>query len=400
MATRKPSRSAQREALLEAARAITLPSQIDVCVIGGGAAGLVAAINAAEQGAKTVLLERNLECGHTILATGGGRCNFANHDLAPSHYNNPGFVEAVVGEDFLGRVLRFFRASGLTWCEEEGRLYPASLAAGSVRDVLVARARRAGVILACGREVQKIKQSVDGWMVGISGPSKDETLRSNTVVLAAGGRSDSFGLRLNTHPYGPILCPLACTGLPFVRLDGQRARAELRLLRHGRELARERGELLFRSYGLSGICVFNLSRFAEAGDEILLDLAPSLEESQLIYLAERAGSLAGVVSPQIAAALEDIGIDAAQIKALPCRVSNLAQTDHAQVTRGGFATSGFDPTTLAAVTLPGIFACGEALDVDGPCGGYNLAWAWASGQVAGSSAAAWAMEPKARNVLI
>ena len=396
MAGRRPSRSKRREALLEAACATVLPAHADVCVVGGGAAGLVAAICAAEAGARTVLVERNLECGRAILATGGGRCNFANRDLAPSHYNDPAFVEAAVGEDFLGRVLRFFRASGLAWTEEEGRLYPASFSAASVRDVLVARARRAGVVSACGREVQALKQADCGWRLSMAGPSGKERLAAGAVVLAAGGKSGSFGLLLNAHPTTPALCPLACSGLPFKKLDGQRARAELRLMRHGTEVTRERGELLFRSYGVSGICAFNLSRYAEPGDGLVLDLAPALDASQLDYLSERAGSLVGIVSPQIAVVLADAGIAPEGLKALRCTVTGLAETEKAQVTRGGLATSCFDPTTLAAVTLPGVFACGEGLDIDGPCGGYNLAWAWASGQVAGASAVAWATDPESR----
>lgn len=396
MPARKPTRAAQREALLAEARAVALPAHADVCVVGGGAAGLVAAITSAEAGARTVLLERGLECGRTILATGGGRCNFANRDLACARYNNPGFVEAVVGDDFLGRVLRFFRASGLAWAEENGWLFPASFSAGSVRDVLLARARRAGVIIACGREAQEIKQVKSGWQPSLAGPSGEEQLVTGAVVLAAGGKSGAFGLLLNAHPAKPILCPLACAGLPFKKLDGQRVRAEAHLKRRGSEVARERGELLFRSYGVSGICAFNLSRHAGPGDELVLDLAPTLDASQLAYLAKRADSLAGIVSPQIAATLTASGIAPEGLKELRCTVTGLAETEKAQVTRGGLATSAFDPATLSAVTLPGIFACGETLDVDGPCGGYNLAWAWASGQVAGASAAAWAMDPERR----
>ena len=397
MSARPTSRTARREALLAQARATELAAHVDVCVVGGGAAGLVAAITAAEQGARTVVVERDLECGRTILATGGGRCNFANRDLAAAYYNNPGFVEAVVGDDFLGQVLRFFRASGLAWCEEEGRLYPASLSAASVRDVLLAHAERAGVVLACARRVTGVDHACGAWRVTTDGPLGEENLNAESVIFSSGGGIALDESLLPVTDPQPILCPIACTGLPFGKLDGQRVRAELRLVRDGSEIVRERGELLFRPYGLSGICVFNLSRAALAGDTILLDLAPELEMSQLDYLVGRAGSLAGVVSPQIAAALVEAGFGAADIKALPCTVLGLTETDHAQVTRGGFVTSSFDPATLAAVTLPGIFAAGEALDIDGPCGGYNLSWAWVSGQVAGASAAAWATDREARN---
>ena len=396
MAARQPSRTQRREALLAKARALTLPSNVDVCVVGGGAAGLVAAITSAEQGARTVVVERDLECGRTILATGGGRCNFANRDLSAAYYNNPGFVEAVVGDDFLGQVLRFFRASGMAWCEEEGRLYPASLSAASVRDVLLARAKRAGVVFACARRVTGVESADNAWRIRTDGPLGAESFEAEAVIFASGGGSALDEPLLALREARPVLCPLACSGLPFDTLDGQRVRAELRLMRDGTEVTRERGELLFRAYGLSGICAFNLSRFAEAGDCVEIDLAPALDESQIAFLAERADSLAGVVSPHIAAALGEAGFGVTNVKSLSCTVLGLAETEHAQVTRGGFATSGFDPATLAAISQPGIFAAGEALDIDGPCGGYNLSWAWVSGWVAGVSAAAWATDPEAR----
>lgn len=396
MSARPLSRLARREALLAQARTVDLPGRMDVCVVGGGAAGLVAAITAAEQGARTVVAERDLECGRTILATGGGRCNFSNRDLSASRYNNPGFVEAVAGDDFLGQVLRFFRASGLAWCEEEGRLFPASLSAASVRDVLLARAERAGVTLACARKVIRVTDADGAWQMDTDGPLGKESFAAKAVIFATGGGIALDEPLLPMVETRPVLCPLACSSLPFEALDGQRVRAELCLLRDGTEIVREAGELLFRSYGLSGICAFNLSRFAEAGDGIVLDLAPTFDESQIDYLVSRAGSLAGIVSPQIASALTNAGFGAADIKSLGCRVEGLAETEHAQVTRGGFAVSCFDPATLAAVALPGIFAAGEALDIDGPCGGYNLSWAWVSGQVAGTSAAVWATDPEAR----
>ena len=149
---KKPSRAQRKEALAAAAAAVKVPERCDVAVIGGGAAGLVAATVAAEAGASVVVYERELECGRTILATGNGRCNFANEDLDAERYNDPAFVRAVCGDAWLSDVLGFWRGCGLAWTSEGGRLYPASLQAASVRNVLLERCRRAGVVLACGRE--------------------------------------------------------------------------------------------------------------------------------------------------------------------------------------------------------------------------------------------------------
>lgn len=384
-ANRQGTRSRRRQAALDAAARVQVPGRVDVCVVGGGAAGLAAAVTAAEAGARTLVLERQPECGRTILATGGGRCNFANRDLAPACYNDPTFVEAVVGDDFLGQVLGFFRSCGMAWTEEQGRLYPLSLSAASVRHVLLARARAAGAVLAPGREVIRAGRDEGLLRVWFEGPGGVESsVGASCLLLASGGGDALHGVRLNRHPTRPALCPIACTGLPFARLDGQRVRAEARLMRRGREVTREQGEFLFRDYGLSGIAAFNLSRHVQTGDLLELDLVPSLEAEQVSYLAGRAGSLAGMLAPQVAEALEQEGLDPKHAR---LTVRGLAQTELAQVTRGGYATSGFDPATLAAASQPGVFAAGEALDVDGPCGGYNLAWAWASGIVAGRSAA-------------
>ena len=143
-AGRGPSRLARERELAAQAQAVQVPAQVDVAVIGGGASGLAAAITAAEAGARVVIIERALECGRSILATGGGRCNLANANLSAERYRHPGFVSAVCGERFLPDVLGFFSACGLAVAEEEGgRLYPVTREASSVREVLVARADRA-----------------------------------------------------------------------------------------------------------------------------------------------------------------------------------------------------------------------------------------------------------------
>ncbi|MBQ9058746.1 MAG: aminoacetone oxidase family FAD-binding enzyme [Atopobiaceae bacterium] len=404
-------RSARKRELEKAAAAVVLPESCDVCVVGGGAAGLVAAIAAAEADARVVVVERELECGRTILATGGGRCNFANRQLSPERYNNPEFVHAVCGESWLDDILEFFAASGLAWTEEEERLYPTSMQAASVREVLLARAQRAGVILACGRTAQALELlacedsspkearwelQLDSELLGKA------TIRSHCVILASGGKACPSGHDLASSEALPVLCPLAADGLPFSQLDGRRARVAASLMRNGHCVASERGELLFRDYGVSGIVVFDLSRFAQAGDTLVLDLVPDVSAEQLEKLCQAAGSAAGIVDPIIAEVLwgnarqnsfgeERLSFDAqtlaSQMKALSCTVRSRYETEHAQVMRGGLVTASFDPESLMARSRPGLFACGEALDIDGACGGFNLAWAWKSGLVAGNNAA-------------
>lgn len=406
---KKPSRAELRERALAAASAVGVPAACDVVVAGGGASGLVAAIAAAEAGARTCVLEQDLECGRKILATGNGRCNFANEDLDAARYRNGAFVAATAGPRWLDEVLGFFAASGLAWASEEGRLYPLSRQAASVRNVLLARARRAGVTLAPARKVTSVAPAADGWKVSFSPAAPGEKgapqaggITARAVVMAAGGGSElAHGLGLSTVAEGPVLCALACepenNGLELALVDGRRAHAHVRLLRGGSELWTEDGEVLFRPWGLSGICVFDLSRRAETGDVISLDLTCGMTDARL-EMAAAAGTADGVIDPQVAAALGAVGGNPAsalaalrQARDLRFLVTARAETKRAQVTRGGLDVTGFFPETLECAGQPGLFACGEALDVDADCGGFNLAWAWRSGQVAGASAAALAL---------
>ncbi len=392
---RKTSRGKLRAAQLDAARHVTVPPSVDVCVIGGGAAGLSSAIEAAERGAKVVVLEQAPTCGRTILATGNGRCNLVNVHLDSSLYNDPRFVEDVTGDSWLNDVRTFFLESGLIWEEEsEGRCYPLSRQAASVRNVLLARAQRAQAVLAPARTVRKVKRDGEGFVVSVAEEWEgggQAALHATCVVVATGGGVSSTceGLGLESTPFEPMLCPLACEGQRLAELDGRRAQARAILMRNGKEVASQRGEVLFRTYGLSGIAVFNLSRHAQPEDDLVLDLLPTVDLEQARSLTTH--MLDGLLDPVIAQSLTAVTNTSTEAVAMAKRlrysVLGITETERAQVRRGGLRTGQFDPTTLETTAIPGLFACGEALDVDGPCGGYNLAWAWKSGMVAGASAA-------------
>lgn len=442
----KASSRAQKHARLRMRAHQTLvPAHTDVCVIGAGAAGMVAGICAAEAGARVVVLETKLEAAQTILATGNGRCNFANVSLAPKYYNHPEFVAEVCGASWLEDILQFWRECGLRWSLEDDRLYPLSRQAASVRNVLLTRAARAGVIVACGRKVEHIalEKSFEGKQRALETPVQtnaelrinfiDQTSDTNTeqsltakaVISAVGGGAAAGIARdmgLQELPYSPVLAPLACHDSPLAALSGRRSEVIAQIYHGEFPQMRERGEVLLRDYGISGIVCFDLSRYAEAGDIVTLDFAPDCNLSELRQIADPTlsgklidGCLDGVLDPLIAQSLiqlaregwtfeGDTRADApsaetqsdplsyalALTKAFPLRIAGIAHPELAQVTRGGLAVDQFERRTLAALSVPQLFACGEALDIDAACGGFNLAWAWKSGMVAGEGAARYA----------
>ena len=428
-----PSRNMLRRQRIRTAMRVEVPESCDVCVVGGGAAGLAAGIAAAHAGASVVVLEAGLECGLSILATGNGRCNLTNADLSPEHYNDPAFAGAVMGDVALEDITGFFEECGLLMHQSgDGRFFPRSLQAASVRNVLLERARREGVVLAAARPVVRVTPVegasrnsagdvlAQGTRCGLSPTESlqapdaeasrfevgygllpldrdaefvaDRTLAARSVVLATGGvNTQAIDLpELERTPLEPVLCPLACSHLPWgSMLAGRSVPCSLAILREGEEVFREVGTLLFRKYGISGIVTFDASRVAREGDEAVIDLLPECSEQWLRERLARLGTaaLSGLIDPEVAEVLTDIarGTDelVGLVKRLTYRVVGPAEPEHAQVMRGGLATSGFSPATLESKRVPGLYACGEALDVDGACGGYNLSFAWLSGIRAG-----------------
>ena len=420
-----------------------------VAVIGGGAAGLAAAIAAAQAGARITVHEARERVGQKLLATGNGRCNLTNTRVAPAAYNAPAFVAPALAQHGCEEMRTWFAQLGLLTVEErEGRVYPLSNTANSVLDVLRAACARLGVQVLTGQRVQRIA---------------DVAADADAVVVACGGGSTllaSAGHAL--VPAQPVLCSLACDVQPLRGLAGVRARAQVSVLAGdvadgtaaggapansavGAVRFREAGEVQFKDYGVSGVVVFDASRFARPGDVLAFDFMPQLAQEELAaLLAQRlqalaaggvatGGELAGVASgglavvcgpaadgsavggvpptyEQLLCGMWHTRVNAAVLRAAGCKPSAPADAvalagiaraakglraqvkgpgdvKHAQVTRGGAELAQFDAATLQSRLQPGLYAAGEALDVDGRCGGYNLHWAWASGRVAGACAA-------------
>lgn len=406
-----------------------------LAIIGGGAAGLAAAVTAARElrmlgvPGDVAVYEADERVGRSILATGNGRCNFSNARIDAGAYRNAAFVGSALGALTAGSdpVHAFFEDLGLVWREEgEGRLYPLANKATSVLDVLRAASADFGVREACGRRAVRLDvPDRPGGRFHIR--FADGTVgHADAVVLATGGRTvrELLPEGIGFAAARPVLGPLR-TATDVVRhLNNLRVRCAVTLAGpDGAPKAREAGELLFRDYGVSGIAVFNLSRFAEPGDRLLVDLLPQMPEGDcagFLHARRRRLSadgrplsretfLRGMLLPAVArAVLEEAGLApgallakrdvpalAAALKAFPLEVRGIGDERQCQVRRGGADVAAFDPRTLEARAVPGLHVVGEALDVDAPCGGYNLHWAWASGILAGRAAAARLMGPEA-----
>lgn len=396
-----------------------------IAIVGAGAAGLAAAIAGARTGAEVTLLERGERVGRKILASGNGRCNLTNVCVTAEAYNRPEFVEPVLTESPCEVVRAFFGDLGLmTYADNEGRVYPTTNSANSVLDVLRLECGHLGVEERLGFPAARVRQA-GGAAAGFEvdgGEGGSETVSADAIVIATGGGAAGLLGELGHELVAtePLLCPIATSTSPIRGLSGVRLACSASLLdAEGAVLDTERGELLFRDYGVSGIMVFDLSRFLDGARTLAIDFFPDIPAEQFsAYLRERRDRLGwrsagefldGILHSRVSAAVlrvagpapstpgAELPIDALAgvLKGFQLRVEGKGDIKQAQVTRGGAAVDGFDPRTLESLLVPGAFAAGEVLDVDGRCGGFNLHWAWASGIAAGVAAGVSAAETAA-----
>ena len=394
-----------------------------VCIIGGGAAGMMAAVTAADCGHQVTLLERQARVGRKLMATGNGRCNLTTRHAAPQHYHSEDrdFCTYALSAFDVDATLDWFAGHGLvTVTEESGRVYPYSNMAGSVLDVLRYALERGDIDLRAGCPVTRIRRRGDGFTV----ETEQGSFAADKVILCAGGAAgskvggvmDGYQLAKHLGHHRTALYPSLVqikTDPTYPRaLKGVKAEARVRILRGHEVLAENRGEILFTEYGISGPAVFEISRAAATGGDGLsvpLDFLPGWDDGATMHwLTQRrdgaatreAGTLlsgtlhsrlgqmvckaAGFTSQSAHTLTDrDLARIAAQLRGFMLEVQGVCGFDQAQVTAGGLRTDEFDPQTMESRLVPGFYACGEVLDVDGDCGGYNLQWAWSSGHLAG-----------------
>lgn len=383
-----------------------------IAVIGGGASGLAAALSAAQEAAfheadlDVVVFEAADRIGKSILASGNGRCNFSNSSVVAEDYYHADFVRKSFAALPAVDVLSFFQDAGLLWrTESEGRLYPLTNKASSVLDVLRFALQDREVGVECRRKVLAVVPVKSQFMLSFE---DERTAFFDAVIVACGGNIARSLLPTRYYYYNtePLLGPLTTNTEPIRGLNNIRARCRLTCGDTSQE-----GEVQFRDYGISGIVTFDLSRFVRSGDKISIDFFPSFTKEEILgMLKERFVRLQGRIAiefcagmlqrPLALAVLRAAGIKAEEemretsisalahaIKEFSLEVNGIEDYRQCQVRRGGFDVESFNPSTLESLTDPGLFLVGEALDIDGPCGGYNLHWAWTSGILAGRNAA-------------
>lgn len=398
----------------------------DIVIIGAGASGLMAAISACENGSNTVtVLERQSRVGRKILSTGNGRCNLTNTNCKAENYHgqDAGFAMGAIEAFPPTKVIEFFRSIGLLTTQEYGgRVFPKSGFAGSVLDVLRNCCQRNEVTIKTDFTVTALTKAANG---GFNISSDCETLRADKVIVACGGVAGSKlgGVRDGYEILKSLghECTKLYPALTQIRtasdypkaLKGVRANAALMLKNSGSTIFENCGEVLFTDTGVSGTAVFEASRFASAppfADEIVLDFLPDMSESDVqAYLVsqkrnfahiEKNRALTGAVHPRLGMMIckiaqvgsadmcenlsrSEIGRLIDTVKGFKLKITGVSGFESAQVTAGGISTHKFCPETLESQIIKNLYACGEVLDIDGDCGGYNLQWAWASGALAG-----------------
>ncbi len=417
---------------------------IDIAVVGGGAAGLMAAISAATEcknnniNCKVVVLEGNPKVGKKLLATGNGRCNLSNNNIAPQRYFGDVNLASELFEKYSCEfVLNQFKSMGLlTLADSEGRVYPYNKQASAVVDVLSHRCEELGVD--CILEFNCFSIIKSGCYFVLKS-SDGRELKARKCILSTGGLAspkhssshDGYEILKNlghtvTKTY-PALVQLRTDDKFIKTLSGVRSSASVKLYFGEKLLTKESGEILFADKSLSGICIFQLSVVASKiiSDDIShrnqggklylsIDLASDFSENQLFdflknYKLASPGLLSGdflsgILNIKLGREIirsckvdtlsevknlsdKDIRNICSKIKNLNINITGTKGFDDAQITGGGIPLSEVDTNTFESCKVNGLYICGELLNIHGECGGYNLYLAWTTGFVAGKSSA-------------
>lgn len=406
--------------------------KLSVAIIGGGASGLIAAIFSARQAQKRkipvqiTVFESNNRVGKKILVTGNGRCNFTNESISAQNFHGESELAFGIYSKFTNNDVRaFFEGIGLfSKSDAAGRVYPMSSQATAVLDILRYEAARLGIAEVTDTPIVSLRKNGNGFLL-------NESFYADKCILATGGKAapvhgsngsgykllELFGIKI--APVYPALTALVCDNFPK-NLKGIRAQGTVTVKAAGKILACDTGEIQYTDYGLSGIPSMQVSRFAvealNSGSDTVYAVVDSCPFFSADELKDKINAvirdnpsmpgellLAGILPKRLGlCVLTDCSINptkeigrlhptvvekiVAALKSKKYKISSVKGFADAQVSCGGIVSDEINPYTLELKKVRGLYVCGEIINVDGDCGGYNLQWAWSSGVTAGISA--------------
>ena len=408
----------------------------DVIIVGGGASGLVAAIEAAKKGKKVLILEKNDKLGKKIYATGNGKCNLGNTNVNEYCYHSQkkNFPYEVMKGFPSEKIVSYFEALGLLITEKNGYLYPASMQAASVVHVLEQKCKALGIFVLCSHVVKAVAKKDTLFVVKAYAQEEnagEKTIKGKNVILAAGGftypefgtNGDGYFLAkdLGHQVVAPLPALVALKGKEafFKWVAGVRVGARAKLLINDTCIKEETGELQFTDYGISGVMIFNLSSIAVRALEqrkkvcVSLDFFKENETEEVFAILKKIVKqcpyktneelLQGVLPAKLAFTIikradllpeasvtllkdKDLRKLTEYMKQFTVTITGAKDSKKAQVAQGGVSVSEVKIRSMESSLVKGLYVIGELLDVDGICGGYNLMWAFATGYLAGNHA--------------
>ena len=396
-----------------------------LAIIGGGPAGMIAALEARRHQAEVMLIDANPSVGRKLAATGSGRCNLTNMHAQPGSYHtsSPQNLVRIFSKFGNKDLIAWLDQLGIfTYATQDGWVYPLSNSAQNVADILAAHLSEAGVEIHLQTLITDLQLDGNKFKLFTKDPS--HSFSAERVVIATGGPAyPQLGARDNIYtilkrlghtllPVKPALAPVLTDAKSFHKLQGVRLDAGVTLISESREIGRTIGNIIFTSWGLNGPGVMDLSHLVSLHDhetlEFRLDFLPNQPErlKELIQKQTHCNlpllSLLESFLPVKVAyfILERCRIPAEKtIKQMnESEISRVMQTLHnqhvtikgvkgfkeCQLSTGGVPLSEINPDSMQSLKVPGLYLAGEILDVNGPCGGFNLQWAFTSGFVAGS----------------
>lgn len=367
-----------------------------VVIIGGGASGMMCALRLKQKNPdlSVIIIEKNERVGKKLLKTGNGRCNLSNIHMKASYYNNPGFLRKCFAKYSVSDITSYFSTLGLLIRNDgSGRLYPHSETATSVLEIMRRGLYEGGIVIECGLNVISMLKKGEHFFIDAG----NKHFIADYVVLACGslaqagtnGYDLAQSLGHSITALLPGLVPLI-TKNNYHSLNGLRMKCGASIVHDGSVIHKESGEILFKNDGISGILALNLSRHVKRGSKVILDLTQGAETDTLQYISKRspeaalAGILPKMLALEVCRGLKDSSQTLYALKNFVVDITDRYDFKYAQITLGGVHTEEINDDFSSRKTR-NLYIIGEMLNIDGPCGGYNLHFAWISALIAADS---------------